>query len=237
MKTNRLFFLELERNSLRPYQIATIISTLFMIGFIYLMATIPRMDSSDSDTELFTSYTFIIGLTLVIMMGIFSIISATMASKFIVDEYTGKRVILLFSYPISRKKIMVYKILLVFLFTIISMFVSGICVITIFMLTEIKFPICNDNISLGLILRSVAYLTCYTLIAGFCGIISSWIGFTKKSIIATIVSSCIIMVFICQIVTMTFFNDILIILLLIVIGVISFFVLNSMLNQVEKMEI
>lgn len=126
MKINRLFSLELERNSLRPYQIAVEVGTVFILGFIYLMAAIPKIDPGDSDAELFSSYNFVIGLTLVVMMGIFSVISATMSSKFIVDEYRGKKAILLFSYPISRKKIMETKILLVFLFTFATVYKGNI---------------------------------------------------------------------------------------------------------------
>ena len=70
------------------------------------MAAIPKIDPYDSDAELFNSYSFIIGLTMVVMMGIFIIMSATVASKVIVDEYRDKKAMLLFLYPISRKKIM-----------------------------------------------------------------------------------------------------------------------------------
>ncbi|MFR7672513.1 ABC transporter permease [Ruminococcus sp.] len=164
MKINRLFSLELERNSLRPYQIAVEVGTVFILGFIYLMAAIPKIDPGDSDAELFSSYNFVIGLTLVVMMGIFSVISATMSSKFIVDEYRGKKAILLFSYPISRKKIMETKILLVFLFTFGSMLISGAIVLAVFMITESLVPIGNDIASLGLMLTSIIYLVCYALI-------------------------------------------------------------------------
>ena len=157
MKINRLFSLELERNSLRPYQIAVEVGTVFILGFIYLMAAIPKIDPGDSDAELFSSYNFVIGLTLVVMMGIFSVISATMSSKFIVDEYRGKKAILLFSYPISRKKIMETKILLVFLFTFGSMLISGAIVLAVFMITESLVPIGNDIASLGLMLTSIIY--------------------------------------------------------------------------------
>lgn len=237
MKINRLFSLELERNSIRPYKTAVAVSTFFILGFIYLMAAIPKIDPGDSDTELFSSYNFVIGLTLVVMMGIFSVISATMSSKFIVDEYRGKKAILLFSYPISRKKIMETKILLVFLFTVGSMLISGAIVLAVFMITESFIPISNDIVSLGLILTSSIYLVCYALIAAFCGIISSWIGFRKQSVIATIVASCIIMVTICQIAAMTFFSGVAMILLLIGTGIITFLALESMLRQAGKMEV
>lgn len=237
MKTGKLFSLEVKRNSLRPYQIAVAISTFFMLGFIYLMAAIPRIDPEDSDVELFSSYSFIIGLTLVVIMGIFSVISATMASKFIVNEYCGKKAILLFSYPISRRKIMGTKILLVFLFTFVSMLISGAAIIVVFMITESLFPISKDSASLGLILTSVIYLFCYALIAAFCGIVSSWFGFRQQSVIATIVASCIIVIAVCQIAAMTFFNEVVMILLLAGMGIVTFLSIKSMLNRAEKMEI
>lgn len=237
MKTNRLFSQEVERNSLRPYRIAVVISTFFMLGFIYLMAAIPRIEPGDSDAELFSSYNFVIGLTLVVMMGIFSIISATMSSKFIVDEYCGKKAILLFSYPISRKKIMGTKILLVFLFTFVSMMISGAVIITIFIITESFVPVSKDSVSIGLISTSVIYLFCYALISACCGIVSSWIGFEKQSVIATIVASCIIMVTMCQIAAMTFFARVVMILLLAGMGLATFWAVKSMLSRAEKMEI
>lgn len=237
MRTSRLFSMEVEKNSLRPYQIAVMISTLFILGFIYLMAAVPRIDPNDSDVELFSCYNFVIGLTLVVMMGIFSVISATMSSKFIVDEYCGKRAILLLSYPISRKKIMGIKMLLVFLFTFASMLISGTVIIAIFMLTESFIPVSGDSLSLGLILTSIIYLFSYALLSSFSGIVSSWIGFRKKSVIATIVASCIITIMMCQIAAMTFFNGLVLILLVAGMGSITLFAVKSMFSRVEKMEI
>ena len=74
-------------------------------------------------------------------------------------------------------------------------------------------------------------------IAAFCGIASSWIGFRKQSVIATIVASCIIMVTMCQIVAMTFFSGVAMILLLAGMGIITFLAVESMLSQARKMEI
>ena len=86
-------------------------------------------------------------------------------------------------------------------------------------------------------LTSIIYLVCYALIAAFCGIASSWIGFRKQSVIATIVASCIIMVTMCQIVAMTFFSGVAMILFLAGMGIITFLAVESMLSQARKMEI
>ncbi|KSV57421.1 ABC transporter permease [Acetivibrio ethanolgignens] len=237
MKINKIFSLELERNGLREYKIAALISTFFLLGFIYLIVAIPKIDPGDSDAELFASYHFVTGLTLVVMMGIFSVISATMSSKIVVDEYCGKKAILLFSYPISRERIMETKLLVVFLFTVISMLISGTIIFAVFFTTEIFIPISEDIVSPELILTSVLYLVCYAMISAFCGIVSSWIGFRKQSVIATIVASCIIMVLMCQIAAMTFFAWAVMIVLLAVMGTVTFLAIKNMLSQVNKMEI
>lgn len=237
MKINKFLSLETERNSLRPYHIAVLTSGIFSLCFIYLMVSIPRIDPGDSDVELFCSYDFVIGLTLVVMMGIFSVISGTMASKFIVNEFHGETVILLFSYPISRKKIMGNKILLVFFYTFISMLISGMIIITVFVVTESIIPISEDRVSLELILSSIASLFCDALLSAFCGILSSWIGFVKKSVIATVVSSCLIMIAMCQIVAMTFFDKVTMISLLTEIGIVTFCCYQNILKRAVEMEI
>lgn len=129
---NKLIKFELKRNSLKTYHIAVVIITVVILSFLYLLAAIPQIDAADSDTEMFMSYDFIIGLGNIISMAIFSIMSSVMASKFIVDEYTGKKAILLFSYPVDRKKILDAKIIMVFSYTAISMLVCNGIAITVF---------------------------------------------------------------------------------------------------------
>ena len=62
-----------------------------MLGFQYLMAAIPYMDPTEPDAELFSQYPFLMGITCLVCMAIFSILSAVMASRFVVEEYSGKR--------------------------------------------------------------------------------------------------------------------------------------------------
>lgn len=101
---NKLITLELKRNRLRPYHIAVLICGVTMLAFQYLMAAVPHIDPTEADIEMFSSYTFLIGLNNIVCMAIFSILTAVMSARFVVEEYTGKRAILLFSYPISRKR-------------------------------------------------------------------------------------------------------------------------------------
>ena len=83
---NKLISLELKRNSLRSYHTGVFISGALMLGMLYLLAAIPKLDPSETDLEMFLSYRSLIGLTNIMLMVIFTILSAVMSAKFIVEE-------------------------------------------------------------------------------------------------------------------------------------------------------
>ena len=64
---HKLIVLELKRNRLRPYHIATLICGVTMLGFQYLMAAIPYMDPTEPDAELFSQYPFLMGITCLVL--------------------------------------------------------------------------------------------------------------------------------------------------------------------------
>ena len=233
----KLIRLELKKNNWKPYWITTSITSLVMLGFIYLIALIPYLEPLDDDAVLFSTYNFVIGLSIDVMMGIFTIMSAVMLAKIIVEEYE-KKVIIFFSYPIARKKFLIAKIISCLLYTCFLMLISGTIVLSIFIGTETMFPLClSDVITIQLILRCFFHLICYTMITVFCSIISLWIGFYRKSGIVTIVAACIIVVFICQITTTTFYSDLLLFVLLLILTILSLVAIKSLEDKVEKMEV
>jgi hypothetical protein len=234
---NKLTRLELKRNSLKPYYIAVSIITIVILSFLYLLAAIPRTDATDTDAEMFMSYDFIVGLDNIVSMAVFSIMSAAMASKFIVEEYAGKRAIMLFSYPVDRKKIIDTKIITVFSYTVISMLLCNGISLTIFFVTESLFPLCQDTIDTGLILNCISSILCYSLSAGLLGIISLWFGFRKKSTIVTIISACIIASVLCQVIAMTLFTRFVLIIILAVIFLTAMLAWTSLCYQVKNMEV
>lgn len=234
---NKLIQFELKRNSLKPYHIAVGIITIVILSLLYLFSAIPRIDPADADAEMFMSYGFIIGLDNIISMAIFSIMSATMASKFIVDEYAGKKAILLFSYPVDRKKILDAKIITVFFYTVVSMLICNGTALTIFLVTESLFPLCQDTINTGLILYCILFLLCCSLVAALLGVISLWFGFIKKSIIVTIISACVIVSILCQIIGMTLFVRPVIMGILAIIFLIAMIMWINLHYQVKSMEV
>ena len=232
-----LIALELKRNRLRPYHIATLICGVTMLGFQYLMAAIPYMDPTEPDAELFSQYPFLMGITCLVCMAIFSILSAVMASRFVVEEYSGKRAILLLSYPISREKVLCSKLVLVFAYTVGAMLLCGAVIQAMFFLTESLFPLCSDQLTIKVVLQSLGFLFCCSVLAGLMGMIALWFGFRKKSVPVTIVASVVLATIVCQIISaaLTFLP-----IMGIVFGVTGIFAILAMQNllrQVKNMEV
>lgn len=232
-----LIALELKRNRLRPYHIAVLICGVTMLGFQYLMAAIPYMDPTEPDAELFSQYPFLMGITYLVCMAIFAILSAVMASRFVVEEYSGKRAILLLSYPISREKVLCAKLVLVFAYTAGAMLLCGAVIQAVFFLTESLFPLCSDQLTIKVILQSLGFLLCCSILAGLLGVVSLWFGFRKKSVSVTIVASVILAALVCQVIAAALAFLPMMGAVLGVTGILAALAIKNLLRQVNNMEV
>ncbi len=202
----KLMKLELQRNRMRSYISAALIITIVMVGFLYLLAAIPYLDETQTDIEMFMTYGSIATLVCMLSMVSFSILSSVMYARFVVEEYAGKKAILLFSYPVNRRGILWAKVAVVFLFTVLSMFLSGLVAFALFYATEFLIPICKDTLTIFTIFRSIALLLVYSLMSGTLAVISLWFGLWKKSTPATIVSGTIVVTVVCNFLAAGIFN-------------------------------
>ena len=232
-----LIALELKRNRLRPYHLATLICGVMMLGFQYLMAAIPHMDPTEPDAELFSQYPFLMGITCLVCMAIFAILSAVMASRFVGEEYSGKRAILLLSYPISRKTVLCAKLVLVFAYTVSAMLLCGAVIQAVFFLTVSLFPLCSDQLTVEVVLQSLGFLLCCSILAGLLGVVSLWFGFRKKSVSMTIVVSVILVTIVCQIISAALAFLPMMGIVFGVTGIIAILAIQSLLRQVKNMEV
>lgn len=198
MKT--LISLELKKNKISTYIIAGIIIAITMLGFLFLFAYAPLIEPNDKDMQIFSGYNNLIPLFGVFNMAVFCVMSAVMYSRFVIEDYSGKRPILLFSYPVSRKRIILSKLSIVCGFTIISMLISNFTVFLTFGITENFIHLVGKEFTLSIMLRVLENTLIMSLIAASIGIAAAGIGFIKKSVPATIVSAVLIASLMCNIV-------------------------------------
>jgi len=105
----KLISLELKRNNIRAYVIANVIICGILLAFIYFVAYVAQVETGVREIQ-FRNYKNIFRLTGTISLIVFSIMSGVMYSRFIIGEYSGKRAALLFSYPVSRTKVLISKL-------------------------------------------------------------------------------------------------------------------------------
>jgi ABC-type transport system involved in multi-copper enzyme maturation permease subunit len=188
----KLIELELAKNNIRAYLLAVVGITVAMIGFLYLFAEIPNIEQNASETAEFGTYLDIILIVSVLSMASFCILSAVMFSRFVIDEYSGKRAILLFSYPIDRKKVLMAKLIFVCAFTFVGFLVSNTVVFALFNLTEYFAPIVKEGVLSDAIRQAYLLILVEDFLAVSIGVIALFFGFIRKSVPTAIVTAVIL---------------------------------------------
>jgi len=170
-------------------------------------------------------------------MAAFCVLSAVMYSKFVIEDYSGKRPVLLFSYPVSRRKILFSKLCVVSIFTIISMIISNLIIFLIFGITDEFLHLVTESITTTNILQAIQVTFFMALIAASIGIISTGIGFIKKSIPTTIVSAVLMASLMSNIVVNTTANMIAMYLFGVFMIFVAIFFSISLIRKVNLMEV
>lgn len=141
----------------------------------------PGHNNLSSPIELFTSISYLV-------------FTSVMLASFIVSSYKNKTLMLMFTYPISRKKIMVSQMLAVWLFNLFALIVTkvflyGMVLVGSQFMTS-AFPLDFDMTS-PLFYFQLIFKAIITVTMGF---IALFIGMTFKSSKATIVSSFLLII-------------------------------------------
>lgn len=204
---NALIKLEYKKHNLRVYVKLAAVITLVMLGFLYLFAYAPMLEPDDKDMAIFSGYQNLIPVFGVLHMTVFGVLSAVMNARLIIEEYAGKRMILLFSYPVSRTKVILSKLILVVGFTVIVMTVSSLVIFLIFGVTENMIPLVNERFTLATLKQAVKMALFMSFMAAGIGVVAAGIGFAAKSMPAAIVAAVIIASVMCNIAVLTTSNS------------------------------
>lgn len=232
-----LMKLEIEKNAIRAYMYAGIIVTIAMIGLLYLFAYAPHIEPNDPDMLIFTNYTTVIGLYSVVNMAVFCVFSCVIYTQFIIEAYKGKQLILLFSYPINRKKMLMAKLAVVAVMTSIFMLICNLIVFSIFSATESWMPILADTFSIAAALHALKVTLIMIIAAVSLSIIATGIGFYTKSVPSTIVAGVILSSLYCNIAFHSLANDTVLLIAMMIAAMAGAATTIILMNQVNKLEV
>ncbi|MFF2481854.1 ABC transporter permease [Paenibacillus sp. NPDC058071] len=233
MNLLKLMKLEIRRNRMRAYMSASLIICMVLVGFIYFISYVAKVENEVD----FQKYPNIFLFTAIISMIMFSILSAVMYARFVIEEYSGKKLLLLFSYPINRKEWLLSKLAIVMGFTTTAMILCNIPPFLLFWLTESISPIVNDSLTLDLLFSMLKIIIVLSICVNGISLIAMRIGFIQKSIPTTIVASFILCALFGNAVIGSFGNDTILMLILLIIVAIGVMIILNLMNTVNRMEI
>lgn len=120
----KLISLEIRKNKLKTLLTGAAIVNLAILAFMIMVLFVDQNESEPS----FASYAELFEGVFVFVKAAYIIFASVIISKLVIDEYKNNTITLLFMYPISRKKLMTAKILIVFAFTFVAIIVADIVV-------------------------------------------------------------------------------------------------------------
>ena len=142
-----LMKLELKKFKLQSYVIGAIIASMSILGFIIFISFIEKSEG----VFLFINYpeSFLVIDTFV--RGTFIIFAATLIAELIISEFKDKTITVLFMYPISRKKLMAAKLLVIMLFTFFAIVFVNVFVSSVFYLISSNMDLVQDTLTIAVV--------------------------------------------------------------------------------------
>ncbi|GAA0136788.1 ABC transporter permease [Paenibacillus sp. YSY-4.3] len=180
----KLMKLELKKHSLGWYFSSAFIASLCIIAILILVNYVEaphEVPLRDLD-EALVVVGAVARVTCVILGGV-------LVAKLIVEEYKNKTIFILFSYPISRKKLIGAKLLFIMILTFITVFVTNLFSAGLLVLLNSYLHFIPGNVDTEFLLKQVLSIFTFSVATAGTSLIPLYFGMRKQSVPATIVSA------------------------------------------------
>ncbi|MBU3091011.1 ABC transporter permease [Clostridium sp. CF011] len=190
----KLMKLEMKKVKMGGYIKGAIIANIIIIA---MLVAIIFVSKHEGEIE-FTSILFTFSMVDRMVKANFTIFASVLIARFIIEEYKSNTITVLFMYPISRKKLIMAKLLIVVLFTFISTVLSNIFIDLVLCIINNFYNFTPDKLTSSTIIRSFMTIGINALASTGMGLIPLYFGMRKKSVPTTIVSSILIVSIVCS---------------------------------------
>ncbi|MBU8700194.1 ABC transporter permease [Bacillus paralicheniformis] len=191
-----LINLEFKKTKLGWYYKGAVIANLCILGFLCLIGseeknlTQDQMAMADAGSTLLLLGTFV--------RSVFIVFAGVLIAKLIIGEYKNRTITVMFTYPVSRKKLIAAKLLLTGGLTFLTMIVSELILAFIFSQLNDIYQFSPEKLTLQAIGNEIGSMLIYAASSTGLSFIPLYFGMRKQSVPATIVTSCILIALIGQ---------------------------------------
>ncbi|MDE5908309.1 MAG: ABC transporter permease [Lachnospiraceae bacterium] len=184
-----LIHLEIKKVSLKPHIVGVIVANfIILLLSVFTSSLLTASGNGSASTDLPTVQLDTVTLALMLVRAMLIVWEAVLISEFVIEEYRNKTINLLFTYPVNRAKLMLAKLFLIcgtmFLFHMLSSIFQYVCIF--FASQYFAF------VTFGFGDIWIQVITAVSAI--LLGLFPLYVGMIKKSTIATVVSSIVIVV-------------------------------------------
>ncbi|REK71372.1 ABC transporter permease [Paenibacillus paeoniae] len=190
-----LIKLELKKGRMTGYLWGSLITYGVILGFLIL---IYMVEGPVQEEPIFQSNAEMLGLIDTLIRATFIIYASVLLSKLVIGEFQNKTIALLFAYPVSRKKLLLAKLSMVFIWTLANVIIANFIIGTIFLTLNANFGYVQGTVTSGLLINHGISIVTQAIAAAGMSLLPLTIGMRKKSVPATIITSVLIVVIVCS---------------------------------------
>lgn len=184
----KLIALEVKKFKLYDYWLGIVIANLAIAGFILMFFI---LEKSDVDIP-FEDFDMAMLISNSMIRATFIIFASVLIVKIIIDEYKSGSIDIIFTYPISRKKLLTAKLLIIALFTFVNIMFSSLIMQGGIYFADRLANIIPGEIGPEAVIDNIIDSFLGAAASAGLSLIPLYFGLRKKSAAATIVSSLII---------------------------------------------
>ncbi|PEA56763.1 hypothetical protein CON64_00545 [Bacillus pseudomycoides] len=128
----------------------------------------------------------------------FIVFAAVLLAQLVIEEYKNKTIMLMFSYPIKRKKIIASKLAIIAILTFITIWLSNTIVTSAVFVLHGYFSFISYSITFTDWIQQAINMIPFAIAAAGTSLIPLYFGMRKHSVPITIVSSLLVVSFACS---------------------------------------
>lgn len=190
----KLMKLEMRKFRIGSYIRAAMIANVVILSLICFIS----LDSKITEKMPFTSYDMAFSVIDTLIRGTYIVFASVLISRLVINEFRNKSITVLFMYPINRKKLIAAKLLVVVLFTLVADIAANLFVGVGFYVFNLFASVVPEPLSWSVATKSLLAVVMSALATSFLSLIPLNFGMRKHSGAATIVSSLIVVMLVCQ---------------------------------------
>ncbi|WP_243524752.1 ABC transporter permease [Bacillus pseudomycoides] len=190
----QLIKLEIKKSKLGWYIKGAIIANIVMVAMLFFVSYVSQIEG---DVELGNPQGILL-MASAMVRGTFIVFAGVLIAKLVIEEYKNKTILLMFSYPINRKKIIASKLLITAILTFITVLLSNIFIVGVFFTVNSYMLVIPNTITIDELIQEGIKVVPFSIAAAGAGLIPLYFGMRKYSVPTTIVSSLIVVMIACQ---------------------------------------